>query len=196
MDICLKIRWNTFIIIILFFVLILMPYVSYAQMTREEVLTVLSLENYDGVNNTQAVDMIYENYLNLVSYKPNDLLQGIGYSALSGVGEGAVESNEFGYTKSGWLPGFLKEWYDSSPVNNGNPDYQILGWQNVWREVDYASDREAYESLKLFFRGQWYYALALHWIIKNTFATIIRDKFKYNNFLFSFRFDFIISSKN
>ena len=191
----LKIMRIAFKVFILVFILFFTPSVSYAQMTKEEVLTVLSLENYNGGNNIKDLDIIYERYLNLISYKPIDFIRGIGFSALSGIGEGAMESNEFGYTKSGWLPGFLKDWYISSPFNNGNPDYQIFGWQNIWREVDYASDREAYETLKLFFRGTWYYALLVHWMVKNTFATIVRDKFRYDNFLFSFQFDLVISIK-
>jgi hypothetical protein len=162
-------------------------------MSKDEVFSVLNLEGANNLKTSGDWELLYNKYLDLVSYKPDDLLQGFGYSALSGIGEGAVESNEFGYTKFGWLPGFLKKWYNSSPDNFGNPNYKLFSWQQVWREVDYASDREAYESFKLFFRGNWFYALLLHYLIKNTFATVVRDKFKYNNYLFSFRFDLIIS---
>jgi hypothetical protein len=189
----LYIRWIGLKTFILFFILILTSPFSHAQMSKEEVLSLLTLEDSDSIKTISQVDIIYERYLDFVSYQPNDLLHGIGYSALSGIGEGAVESNEFGYTNSGWLPVFLKRWYDDSPGNFGNANYNLFGWQEIWREVDYASDRAAYQSLKLFFKGKWYYALVLHWLIKNTFATIIRDKFRYNNYLFSFRFDFIIS---
>jgi hypothetical protein len=179
--------------IVLVFVFFLISSALYAQMTRDEVLTILSLEEYNGVNNENEVDIIYQKYLDMVSYKPNDLLTGIGYSALSGVGLGAVESSEFGYQKSAWLPKILKNWFDSSPRIGGQPMYQIFGWQEVWREVDYASDRAAYESFKLFFGGKWYYALLVHWLVKNTFATVVRDKFKYDNYLYSFKLDLLFS---
>lgn len=193
MYVCPNIRWISFQTVVFLAVFFLTASFSYAQMSKEEVITILSMEEYNGVNNPNEVDMIYERYLDLVSYKPNDLLQGIGYSALSGVGLGAVESSEFGYTKSGWLPTFLKNWYNSSPRCGGEPMYQLFGWQEVWREVDYASDRAAYESLKLFFGGKWYYALIVHWLVKNTFATVVRDKFKYDQYLYSFKLDLLFS---
>lgn len=170
--------------------------VSYAQMTKEEVFSVLSLEGLNNVPVTEDWNVIYNRYLDLVSYQPHDFFNGIAYSALSGIGEGAVESKEFNYKHSGWLPASLRNWFNSSPVNFGNPSYKLFGWQEFWREVDYASDREAYSTLKIFFKGKWYLAFPVHWIIKNTFATIIRDKFRYDNFLFSFQFDLIISLRH
>jgi hypothetical protein len=193
MKVCRSLRANGYNIFFLLLVLFLTASVSYAQMTKEEVFTVLSLEEYSGTNNAKEIDVIYERYLNLVSYKPNELLEGLGYSALSGIGLGSVESSEYGYQKSGWLPVFLKDWYNNSPRGDGAPMYQLFGWQEVWREVDYASDRAAYESLKLFFGGKWYYAMLVHWVIKNTFATIVRDKFKYDQYLYSFKFDLLFS---
>jgi len=193
MHICLNINRFSFKVIVLFFTVFITVDVSYAQMSKDEVITILSLEEYNGIGNANEVDIIYERYLNMVSYKPNDLLQGIGYSALSGVSLGAVESSEFGYTKSGWLPSFLKDWYNNSPHSGGEPMYQIFGWQEVWREIDYASDRAAYESLKLFFGGKWYFALLAHWLVKNTFATVVRDKFKYDKFTYSFKLDLLFS---
>lgn len=174
--------------ILIFFLMCNIP--LYSQMSRQEVLSILSLEDYSQVQDPEMqLDNIYNRYLDQISYKVPDLLEGIGFSVLSGISLGAYESNNIGYKYSGWLPKPLRDWYNNS-LRQGNwaPDYRLFSWQMVWREIDYASDRSAYESLKLFFRGKWYWALLAHWIIKNTFATIVRDRFKHDEFFYSFEF--------
>ncbi|MDR3626037.1 MAG: hypothetical protein P4L45_04360 [Ignavibacteriaceae bacterium] len=162
-------------------------------MSKEEVLTILSLEEYNGIGNANDIDIIYERYLDQVSYKPNDLIAGIGNSILSGFSLGAEESKEFKFTHSGWLPAFLQDWYNSPPYKNGNFLYQFVSWQEVWHEVDYVTDRNAYEMLKQYFRGKWYFALLVHWLFKNVSATVVRDKFKYDDFSYSFKLDLFLT---
>ncbi len=167
---------------------------AFAQLTKEDIRDILMLENNYRMEDPAAeVNNLYEKYLEVISYKPEDLLEGLGLSALSGVGLGAYESHTFGYTNTGWMPKFLQNWYNSSPHVDGEPVYTLFSWPQVWREVDYASDRAAYEELKLFFKQKWYWALLVHWIVKNTVATMVRDKFKHDNFMYSFKLDLVFA---
>ncbi len=166
-------------------------------MSKTEVRKILVLEGLDNSDNFEAhVDRIYDKYLDRISFKPEDLLGGLGYSILSGICLGTYESHVFGYQNSSWLPGFLKSWYNTSPRGSGMPMYGLFNIQTIAREGDYISDRNAYEVWKRFFKGQWYWALLAHWLVKNTFATIIRDKFKHDQMFYSFRIDFLISVKH
>jgi hypothetical protein len=165
-------------------------------MTKEDVLTILSMEEYNGIGSTNDIDIIYERYLDQVSYKPVDLIEGIGNSILSGFSLGAEESREFKFNHSGWMPEFLQDWYKSPPYKSGNLLYQFFSWQEVWHEIDYVTDRNAYEMLKQYFRGKWYFALLVHWVFKNVSATIIRDKFKYDSFTYSFKLDLFLTISN
>ncbi len=165
-----------------------------AQMTKNEVRKVLILEGMWNTENFEThVDKLYGKYLDRISFKTTDLMQGVGYSILSGISLGTYESHIFGYKNSDWLPGFLKSWYNDSPRIGSEPVYGIFNIQTIAHEVDYLSDRIAYEKWKRFYRGKWYWALLTHWVIKNTFATLIRDKFKHNDLFYSFRIDFVVS---
>jgi len=178
----------------LFYILFLLSSVCFAQISKDDIKEVLILQGYrDGAELQARTDLLYDSYMDKVSYKTSDLLKGFGLSFLSGIGLGAYESHTFGYKHVSWMPDFMQQWYNKSPNFTGEPDYSFLSWEEVWREVDYASDRAAYEKLNIFFRNQWYYALITHWIIKNTAATLIRDKMKYDKFFYSFKFDFIFS---
>ena len=178
--------------IILF--IILLAGNSYSQMSKTEVMRILQLEGWPLTSNFDAqVDNIYERYLDRISYKSENLIGGLGYSILSGVCLGTYESHTFGYDNAEWMPGFLKNWYQSSPRHNGEPMYNIFNIETITREADYLSDRSAYSEWKRFFRGQWYWALLAHWVVKNTFATIIRDTFKHGQPFYSFKLDFVIS---
>jgi hypothetical protein len=175
------------------YILFIFSSVCFSQITKDDIREVLILEGYrDGVELQAQADLLYASYLDKVSYRISDLAEGAGYSFLSGLGLGAYESRTFGYKHTSWMPGFMQTWYKASPAIGGEPDYTLLSWEQVWREVDYASDRAAYTKLKIFFHNKWYLALLTHWIIKNTAATMVRDKMKYDRFFYSFKFDLVI----
>jgi hypothetical protein len=160
-----------------------------AQVTQEQIKEVLILQ---GEQNSDAVShLLYEKQITMNSYQTPDLLEGIGFSAASGVSLGAFESNAFNYTHDQWLPKFMQQWYEWN-LNTDMVLGKIFMWQKVWREVDYATDRAAYSRLKKYFAGKWFIAFPIHWIVKNTFATMIRDKMKHDRFFYSFDFDFVL----
>lgn len=164
----------------------------FCQITKDDIREVLILQGFrDGAELQAQTEFLYQTYLDKVSFRTNDLLQGVGLSFLSGIGLGAYESHTFGYKHISWMPEFMQKWYSSSQNLTGEPNYAMLSWEQVWREVDYASDRAAYDKLNTFFRNRWYFALLAHWIIKNTAATLIRDKMKYDKFFYSFKFDLV-----
>lgn len=175
------------------YIIILLSSIGFSQITKDDIKEVLILQGYrDGAELQAQTEFLYEHYLDKVSFKAKDLLEGFGLSFLSGVGLGAYESHAFGYKNTNWMPEFMEKWYNSSPNLTGEANYTILSWEQVWREVDYASDRAAYEKLNTFFKNKWYFALVTHWIIKNTAATLVRDKMKYNRFFYSFKFDLVL----
>lgn len=177
----------------LLYIILLFSGIAYCQITKDDIKEVLILQGFrEGAELQAQTEFLYENYLEKVSFKSKDLLEGAGLSFLSGIGLGAYESHAFGYKNISWMPEFMQKWYTSSPNFRGEPDYTFLSWEQVWREVDYAADRAAYDKLKVFFKNKWYFALLTHWVIKNTAATLVRDKMKYDKFFYSFKFDLVI----
>jgi len=177
----------------LLYILFVFTSVSFSQITKNDIREVLILQGYrEGTELQARTDLLYDTYLDKISYQGADLASGIGLSFLSGIGLGAYESHVFGYSNTSWMPGFMENWYKGTPFNYGQADYTLFSWEQVWREVDYASDRGAYDKLKIFFKEKWYFALLTHWIVKNTAATMIRDKMKYDRFFYSFKFDLVI----
>lgn len=133
--------------------------------------------------------------LELELHKPN-LWEAIVWSSSSGISLGAHESRTFNYTNTAWLPGFIEDWYNYK-VNTDAVFGKIFTWQKIFRDLDYATDRKAWESWKLVCNvkkvvsWQFLEAFVFHWAIKNTFATLIRDKFKHGQFFYSFDFSLI-----
>lgn len=118
-------------------------------------------------------------------------------SAVSGVALGSHESFTFGYKDSGWMPKFMQDWYNWKPQTDA-----VFGksftWQKIFRDVDYISDRYAWNKWKMVFKAKEFFswqtllAYASHWTAKNLFATFIRDKFKHDTFFYSFEGSLII----
>jgi len=160
----------------------------FAQVSQEQIKEVLVLQ---GSQTPDAESLIlYQTQGDRFSYRTLDLLNGLLLSACSGVSLGAHESADFGYTHDEWLPKFAQHYYEWRPVTD-NIFGKVLTWQKVFRETDYYADRKSYQALKKYFNNA-YIAYPVYWIVKNTFATLIRDKFKQDQWFYSFDIHFIL----
>ena len=124
----------------------------------------------------------------------------IGMSALSGFSLGIHESYTFGYTYDKWLPKFAQDWYEWRP-NTDAVFGKIFTMQKVFRDVDYAADRTGWNEwkkvykVKKFFSWETLGAYVSHFTVKNTMATIIRDKMKHNEWWYSFQVELIFGEQ-
>jgi hypothetical protein len=170
----------------LFFYILFVTAGLFAQITKKDIETILLLDN----QNPAKADTLYRIYLEKTAYKQPEMIEGILFSAISGTSLGFYESKSFGYKNDGWLPGAVRDWYRE--VNNSE---FLLGkaftWQKIWREIDYITEIKGYLNWFKYFGNRWYLAYPVHWIIKNTFATIVRDKMKYNEAFHSFNLTLI-----
>jgi hypothetical protein len=163
----------------------------FAQVSQEQIKEVLELQGFkDSENLDQFSQLLYKKQVESGSYRTLDLLNGIMLSACSGVSLGAHESADFGYKNDKWLPKFAQTYFEWRPVTD-NIFGKVLTWQKVFRETDYYADRKSYQALKKYFNSA-YIAYPVYWIIKNTFATLIRDKFKYDKWFYSFDIHFVL----
>lgn len=122
-----------------------------------------------------------------------DLAEGFLFGITSGISFGAHEAYAFNFKHSAWLgDNFIQDWYRWRPQTEAVFG-RIFTWHKVWREIDYATYRLSYENFDKFFEGKWYLSYPATWIVRNTFATIIRDKFKTNNWWYSFEFELLFS---
>lgn len=168
---------------------------SFGQITKDDIKDVLLLQGLNDYTEIEAQSqLLYEQYIEKVSYNFSDLAEGFGYSVLSGISLGAHESNSFGYRNTGWMPKFMRDWYESTQGVYSNTVFgDMFTWREVWKQVDYIADRNAYQSLNKFFEQKWYLALITHWVVKNTFATMIRDKMKHNKLFYSWNVNFVFA---
>lgn len=169
-------------------------------LTKSDIETVLKLQGVYGQELIEhQTDLIYERYLDQHS-ELVDGLAAFGLSTLSGVSLGFHESFTFGYKNSGWIPGFMKDWYLYRP-NTDAVFGKALSWQKIWRDVDYAADRAGWNKWKAVWRVEKFLswntlgAFATHFTVKNTFATMVRDRFKHDRFFYSFQFDLIFGEQ-
>lgn len=178
--------------LIILFILIYLD--IYAQISKQDIRDLLIVQgNIDITEIEVRSEYIYNQLLDKKSFKFNDFIYAFGMSALSGIGQGAYESNNFGgYDQIDWMPESLQKWYMNSTLKGKEPNYKLFNWQMVFRETDYICDRIAYEKLNVFFKNQWYWAFLVNWVVKNTFATITRDQFLSDRPFQSFRLDLVI----
>jgi len=124
--------------------------------------------------------------------KETTVWEAIGWSSGSGISLGAHESFTFGYKYSGWMPKFMTDWYNSRP-NTDAVFGKLFSWQKIFRDADYAFDRRAWDGWKNVFKVKtiwsWNFLLAFvsHWGVKNFTATLIRDRFKHDDWLYSIK---------
>lgn len=116
----------------------------------------------------------------------------IGMSSLSGFSLGIHESYTFGYTHDKWMPKFARDWYQWRP-NTDAVFGKVFTMQKVFRDVDYAADRTAWNEWKKVFHQTKFFswetlgAFGCHFLVKNTFATFIRDKMKHDKWFYSWQ---------
>ena len=147
----------------------------------------------EGINWRAIQKVVDDDYDRLQSYKIRDLTEGLMLSALSGISFGAHEAYAFNFRYSGWLgDNVLKDWYNWRPKTEAVFG-RIFTWHKVWRELDYYSFNKGYEKINRYFGNKWYITYPLIWIVRNTFATMIRDKFKTDNWFYSFDIELFFS---
>lgn len=129
-----------------------------SQVSKQDIQDLLIVQGSFGMTEIEGrSEYIYNQLLELKSYKFTDFIYAFSTSALSGVALGAYESNNFGgYDQIDWMPEFLQDWYRNSSTPNKEPNYNVFNWQMVFREADFIFDRLAYERLNVFFKNQWY----------------------------------------
>jgi len=182
---------------IIFFILFLTNLVT-AQVTKNDVKEILDL--YGKYIHTGMCELeyekVYEMYITQEKYDINIFYKGFTSSTLSGISLGAYESYLFNYKHSEWLPKPLENWYNWRPQTDAVFG-KSLTWHKIFRATDYSFDRTAFNNWKKFYGVETFWswnqlaAYLTHFTVKNTFATIIRDKFKYNEVFHSFDFDLI-----
>lgn len=154
----------------------------------ENVLSDSGKIDYDGLA-IKFNDHINKKY----SWQFADFTEGLLFGAVSGISFGAHEAYAFNFKYSGWLgDNFIQDWYKWRPQTEAVFG-RIFTWHKVWREVDYATYILSYENFDKFFGGKWYLSYPTTWIVRNTFATMIRDKFKTDNWWYSFEFELLFS---
>ncbi|MFH2031999.1 MAG: hypothetical protein ABIJ40_15490 [Bacteroidota bacterium] len=131
---------------------------------------------------------IYNKLMNTISWDIEDLLIGLGYSFISGIGLGMTEAKAFGY-KIPSIPDhtWFKKWYNKSSAGDGIFG-KSLHFNKVFRTLDYSFDRRAtlrFDRYVYYGEAWWKKGLeylseyALIFVSKNLTATLTRDIAKY-----------------
>lgn len=127
-------------------------------------------------------------YNAIFSHHSEDLYYGIGYAMVAGIGLGIQESHDFGYKYPGLGDNFIKRWL----TMNTSGDQVIKIWHpnKVGREIDNLFDQDSYYRLKKYFGGGFILPYIVHFLAKNTIASIYRSWAKYDKPFNDFRLDF------
>lgn len=137
----------------------------------------------------QALYQMYaDKYIEVYSGQSKDIYYGSGWSAMSGIGLGMLESHAFGYqypslNQDGWLQNWL--------TMDTSGDQLIKVWHpnKLGREINDVFDRLAYERLETYY-GKWYWAYLHHFVVKNTTSTMYRGWAKYGKPFYYFYIEF------
>jgi hypothetical protein len=163
-----------------------------AQVSQNDIKDILMLQGKSDIECEVESKELYNKFLDLHAYQTEDLLLGVGLSAASGAALGFYESNAFGYKKTAWMPEFMEDWYYKSMNHRTDGVFaKTFDWQKVFRNIDYITTIAGYNTLERYFAGKWYYAYAVYWISKNITSTLVRDKMKYDNWLYSYNVELI-----
>lgn len=165
---------RTKVILLMFLVCYAAP-IAMAQVTKGDIRELLLAQGMDNVN--QRAEKLFGEYYSSHRVTGGDWTKSLGESALSGVCMGLNQSRAAGYTNISWMPSFLKSWYNNS-FSSDNVYSKSLTWQKVWRELDYASDRMAYEGLRNLFKDNTLKAAAVQFIVKNIAGFMVRNEMK------------------
>ena len=172
--------------------------ISYSQtLTEEQTRLVLELQDsqYPEIETTILMDR----YLDKTS-SWKTVIGAVGFSTISGISLGSHESFTFGYRHTGWLPEFMEDWYQWRP-NTDAVFGKTFTWQKVFRSMDYATDRAAWNKWKQTWRVRTFWswetlgAFGSHFIVKNTFATFVRDRMKHDNWWYSWKAEFLFGEQ-
>ena len=178
----------------------LIPFLSLnAQLTKQQIEEVLLLQNKNKIEIIVESEYLMDKYL--AQRDPwIDGSSAFGFSFLSGTALGAHESFTFGYKNSEWMSTSLENWYNWRPQTDAVFG-KAFSWQKIWRDVDYAADRAAWNKwkqtwkVKTFWSWETLGAFGSHFVVKNTFATFVRDKMKHNNWWYSWKIDLLFGEQ-
>lgn len=133
-------------------------------------------------------DKYYNDYLDLYAFNSRDAYLGALYSSLSGIGLGLLESHAFGYKypgldQDGWLQNYLTMYTGG--------DYLIKFYHpnKVGRGMNDIFDRRAYVKWTKFFGSKWYWTYIVHFMLKNSVASIYRGWAKYDKPFYYYEID-------
>lgn len=184
-------------IIIVLIYLILLNCLVFAQISKDAIKTILILQGISQ-NIDEETEILFDKYIDFTKHDKNDLFIACGWAVLSGIALGNHESTTFGYSNSSWLPDFAEKWYNWKPQTDA-----VLGktftWQKVWRDIDYASNIAGYNKFKRFYGVKKFlsletlYSYLSMFLVKNTFASFIRNKFKHNKFFYSWDLNLLLT---
>lgn len=124
-------------------------------------------------------DKYYPEYIDLFAFERKDALLGALYSSISGIGLGLLESHAFGYQypgldKDGWLHEYL------TMKTGGDQLIKLWHPNKVGRGMNDIFDRQAYKKWEKFFGKKWYLTYIVHFMVKNSVASIYRGWAKYD----------------
>ena len=161
-------------VILFMLVVFLAPFVK-AQVSKNDIKELLLVQ---GINNVdQKASDLFNAYYSSTDTKLQDWGMAAGESAVSGICMGLNQSRTAGYKNTSWMPGFVQDWYQQSFASDVVLS-KAFTWQKVWRDMDYATDRMAYEDLKRLFKNDSYKAAAVQFVVKNIAAALIRNEMK------------------
>jgi len=181
-----------------FWIIFLLAISLNAQVTKSDVKEVLEVY-MDYVNSgicELEVEKVYDLYMEKQQFNTQTGINAALWSTAAGVSLGAYEAYLFGYTKTQWLPKPIAEYYKWRPQTDAVYG-KSLTWHKIFRSIDYSSDRAAFNNWKRFFGVKSFLswnqlaAYLVHFTVKNTAATIVRDKFKFNEAFHSFDMDLV-----
>lgn len=185
---------------IFLFILILSVNLFSQQLTKEQIKEVLFLQ-YDNKEYVEAnSEILYQKYIDSQHFSFSSLATSTALSSISGISLGFHESYTFGYKYSNWLPEFMSDWYKWRPETDAVFG-KVFTFQKVFRDLDYATDRASWNSwkktwnVKYFWSWQTLGAFTSHFLVKNTFATFVRDRMKHDSFTYSWQVELIFGNQ-
>lgn len=161
--------------IILFLIVLVASPILNAQVTRDDIKELLAVQGAKNID--ENADKLYEAYTSSLEFDATDWSRSAGESALSGLSMAMHQSRTAGYKNISWMPGFMQDWYKISFATD-NVYGKSLTWQKIWREMDYTTDRIAFDEMRRLFKNNYWEAVIAHFLVKNLTAFMVRNEFK------------------
>ena len=146
-----------------------------AQVTRDDIKELLAVQGVNNIN--ERADKLFEAYNSSLDVEAIAWGKAAGESAFSGICMAMHQSRTAGYNNVSWMPGVLQDWYKVSFATD-NVYGKSLTWQKIWREMDYTSDRIAFDEIRRLFKNNYFEAVIAHFLVKNITAALVRNEFK------------------